>query len=273
MSKNFNNGGRRYNDNGVGSAENQNGRNQGMLIDPSKFVTDSNDIKSFDITTSDAQKFLQANATMIDRAIEKRLGKSEGEINTKVQLMSVNFSGKDKQPFVPFLMMVSGNIIDRRTMDDDIPSILKPDIDNGVHLNSVYYNQLFAPYMYNKDDIKAFNSPSYRRGMHITLPFSTLNELKKYMKPKIEFTNGNREDVNNAQVVVMIDPIRLFNKLVFDRNNPRARYKVFVKNATKIDDLNFTFRVERHINHMDQSGLANIEVLKKFLANGNSGIR
>ena len=127
MSKNYN-GGRR--NNGVGSTGN-NGQYSNMIVDPHEFVTDSNDVKSYEIRTIDVQNYLQKIAKVLDRAIEKKLGKAEGEINTKVQVMSINFSGnKEKQPFVPFMLMVSGNIIDMRDVDPDIPSVLKPDMDN-----------------------------------------------------------------------------------------------------------------------------------------------
>ena len=269
MSKNYN-GGRR--NNGVGSTGN-NGQYSNMIVDPHEFVTDSNDVKSYEIRTIDVQNYLQKIAKVLDRAIEKKLGKAEGEINTKVQVMSINFSGnKEKQPFVPFMLMVSGNIIDMRDVDPDIPSVLKPDMDNGVHLNSVYYNQMFAPYMFSKDDVKSLNSPSYRRAMHINLPFSTLNALKRYMKPKVEFS-GNSDDINNAQVVVLIDPIRVFHKLAFESDNPHLRYYVVVKELKQIDDLNFKYTVERKLKQNNKEGLQNIEALKRFLASGNRGIR
>lgn len=278
MSKNFN-GGRR--DNGVGSAGNNNRgnfNNNGQVptnfVDPRTFINRSTEVEPYTITTTNVQDFLQATASRVDRAIEQKIGAGKGSINTKVSVMSFNMSGKEeKKPFVPFIAMFSGNIIDARDNFANIPSVLKPDIDNGVHLNDVYYKTLIAPFIYNKDDIKAFNSPSMRKQMHIRVNFRVLNTIKKYMKPTIEFTGKDHDNLENATVAVVIDPLRMFKHLTYDKSNPGVRYSVNVKSATEVDAQNYTFDVERIINTHDNSSIGNIEILKQFFAHGNSGIR
>lgn len=278
MSKNFN-GGRR--DNGVGSAGNNNRgnfNNNGHVptnfVDPRTFINRSTEVEPYTITTTNVQDFLQATASRVDRAIEQKIGAAKGSINTKVSVMSFNMSGKEeKKPFVPFIAMFSGNIIDARDNFANIPSVLKPDIDNGVHLNDVYYKTLIAPFIYNKDDIKAFNSASMRKQMHIRVNFRVLNTIKKYMKPTIEFTGKDHDNLENATVAVVIDPLRMFKHLTYDKSNPGVRYSVNVKSATEVDAQNYTFDVERIINTHDNSSIGNIEILKQFFAHGNSGIR
>lgn len=279
MSKNFN-GGRR--DNGVGSAGNNNrgnfNNNNGQVptnfVDPRTFINRSTEVEPYTITTTNVQDFLQATASRVDRAIEQKIGAEKGSINTKVSVMSFNMSGKEeKKPFVPFIAMFSGNIIDARDNFANIPSVLKPDIDNGVHLNDVYYKTLIAPFIYNKDDIKAFNSPSMRKQMHIRVNFRVLNTIKKYMKPTIEFTGKDHDNLENATVAVVIDPLRMFKHLTYDKSNPGVRYSVNVKSATEVDAQNYTFDVERIINTHDNSSIGNIEILKQFFAHGNNGIR
>ena len=278
MSKNFN-GGRR--DNGVGSAGNNNRgnfNNNGHVptnfVDPRTFINRSTEVEPYTITTTNVQDFLQATASRVDRAIEQKIGAAKGSINTKVSVMSFNMSGKEeKKPFVPFIAMFSGNIIDARDNFANIPSVLKPDIDNGVHLNDVYYKTLIAPFIYNKDDIKAFNSASMRKQMHIRVNFRVLNTIKKYMKPTIEFTGKDHDNIENATVAVVIDPLRMFKHLTYDKSNPGVRYSVNVKSATEVDAQNYTFDVERIINTHDNSSIGNIEILKQFFAHGNSGIR
>lgn len=278
MSKNFN-GGRR--DNGVGSAGNNNRgnfNNNGHVptnfVDPRTFINRSTEVEPYTITTTNVQDFLQATASRVDRAIEQKIGVAKGSINTKVSVMSFNMSGKEeKKPFVPFIAMFSGNIIDARDNFANIPSVLKPDIDNGVHLNDVYYKTLIAPFIYNKDDIKAFNSPSMRKQMHIRVNFKVLNTIKKYMKPTIEFTGKDHDNLENATVAVVIDPLRMFKHLTYDKSNPGVRYSVNVKSATEVDAQNYTFDVERIINTHDNSSIGNIEILKQFFAHGNNGIR
>ena len=278
MSKNFN-GGRR--DNGVGSAGNNNRgnfNNNGHVptnfVDPRTFINRSTEVEPYTITTTNVQDFLQATASRVDRAIEQKIGAAKGSINTKVSVMSFNMSGKEeKKPFVPFIAMFSGNIIDARDNFANIPSVLKPDIDNGVHLNDVYYKTLIAPFIYNKDDIKAFNSPSMRKQMHIRVNFRVLNTIKKYMKPTIEFTGKDHDNLENATVAVVIDPLRMFKHLTYDKSNPGVRYSVNVKSATEVDAQNYTFDVERIINTHDNSSIGNIEILKQFFAHGNNGIR
>ena len=278
MSKNFN-GGRR--ENGVGSAGNNNRgnfNNNGHVptnfVDPRTFINRSTEVEPYTITTTNVQDFLQATASRVDRAIEQKIGAAKGSINTKVSVMSFNMSGKEeKKPFVPFIAMFSGNIIDARDNFANIPSVLKPDIDNGVHLNDVYYKTLIAPFIYNKDDIKAFNSPSMRKQMHIRVNFRVLNTIKKYMKPTIEFTGKDHDNIENATVAVVIDPLRMFKHLTYDKSNPGVRYSVNVKSATEVDAQNYTFDVERIINTHDNSSIGNIEILKQFFAHGNNGIR
>ena len=278
MSKNFN-GGRR--ENGVGSAGNNNRgnfNNNGHVptnfVDPRTFINRSTEVEPYTITTTNVQDFLQATASRVDRAIEQKIGATKGSINTKVSVMSFNMSGKEeKKPFVPFIAMFSGNIIDARDNFANIPSVLKPDIDNGVHLNDVYYKTLIAPFIYNKDDIKAFNSPSMRKQMHIRVNFRVLNTIKKYMKPTIEFTGKDHDNIENATVAVVIDPLRMFKHLTYDKSNPGVRYSVNVKSATEVDAQNYTFDVERIINTHDNSSIGNIEILKQFFAHGNNGIR
>lgn len=278
MSKNFN-GGRR--DNGVGSAGNNRGNfnnNNGQVptnfVDPRTFINRSTEVEPYTITTTNVQDFLRATASRVDRAIEQKIGAEKGSINTKVSVMSFNMSGKEeKKPFVPFIAMFSGNIIDARDNFANIPSVLKPDIDNGVHLNDVYYKTLIAPFIYNKDDIKAFNSPSMRKQMHIRVNFRVLNTIKKYMKPTIEFTGKDHDNLENATVAVVIDPLRMFKHLTYDKSNPGVRYSVNVKSATEVDAQNYTFDVERIVNTHDNSSIGNIEILKQFFAHGNNGIR
>lgn len=278
MSKNFN-GGRR--DNGVGSAGNNNRgnfNNNGQVptnfVDPRTFINRSTEVEPYTITTTNVQDFLRATASRVDRAIEQKIGAAKGSINTKVSVMSFNMSGKEeKKPFVPFIAMFSGNIIDARDNFANIPSVLKPDIDNGVHLNDVYYKTLIAPFIYNKDDIKAFNSPSMRKQMHIRVNFRVLNTIKKYMKPTIEFTGKDHDNLENATVAVVIDPLRMFKHLTYDKSNPGVRYSVNVKSATEVDAQNYTFDVERIVNTHDNSSIGNIEILKQFFAHGNNGIR
>ena len=278
MSKNFN-GGRR--DNGVGSAGNNNRgnfNNNGQVptnfVDPRTFINRSTEVEPYTITTTNVQDFLQATASRVDRAIEQKIGAAKGSINTKVSVMSFNMRGKEeKKPFVPFIAMFSGNIIDARDNFANIPSVLKPDIDNGVHLNDVYYKTLIAPFIYNKDDIKAFNSPSMRKQMHIRVNFRVLNTIKKYMKPTIEFTGKDHDNLENATVAVVIDPLRMFKHLTYDKSNPGVRYSVNVKSATEVDAQNYTFDVERIVNTHDNSSIGNIEILKQFFAHGNNGIR
>ena len=278
MSKNFN-GGRR--ENGVGSAGNNNRgnfNNNGHVptnfVDPRTFINRSTEVEPYTITTTNVQDFLQATASRVDRAIEQKIGAEKGSINTKVSVMSFNMSGKEeKKPFVPFIAMFSGNIIDARDNFANIPSVLKPDIDNGVHLNDVYYKTLIAPFIYNKDDIKAFNSASMRKQMHIRVNFRVLNTIKKYMKPTIEFTGKDHDNLENATVAVVIDPLRMFKHLTYDKSNPGVRYSVNVKSATEVDAQNYTFDVERIVNTHDNSSIGNIEILKQFFAHGNNGIR
>ena len=275
MGKHNNNGGRQMN--GIGSANqrnNGNGRNgiQGSMSDGKRFITESRDTKSFDITTQNVQDFFRSEAKRVDAAIKNRLGDKAADFETEVSIMSLNLSSpSEKQPYVPFFMVVSSNIIDSAGSFNNIPKVFRPDIDDGVHINNVYYEMLFRKFMYDKDDIKMFNLASTRKALNISASFKVLNTVKSYMKPKIEFPNGNKEDIANAKVAVMIDPIRVFQVLAYEPNIPR--YRVCVKEAAQIDSTNFYFRVERYIDHKKNSSAENLALLKQFLASGNSGLR
>ena len=275
MGKNFN-GGRQFN-NGVGSTENRNNGNgrpngpTGSLVDTRNFFKESQDVKSLEITTSDIQNFFRAEAKRVDEAIEKHINAPAGSIKTDVSVMSFNLSSNsEKKPYVPFFMVVSANIIDSAGSYQNIPDIFKPDIDDGVHINNVYYDVLFRKFMYNKDDIKCFNSAAWRKAMHIASSYKVINTVKSYMKPKMEFPNGNKDDIDNARIAVFLDPIRVFRTIVYDPKYPR--FTVNIKEANQIDSTNFKFRVERILDHKSSSSAENLAILKEFLAKGNSGL-
>ena len=141
MGKHNNNGGRQMT--GIGSADqrnNGNGRNgiQGSMSDGKRFITESRDTKSSDITTQNVQDFFRSEAKRVDAAIKNRLGDKAADFETEVSIMSLNLSSpSEKQPYVPFFMVVSSNIIDSAGSFNDIPKVFRPDIDDGVHINNV----------------------------------------------------------------------------------------------------------------------------------------
>lgn len=277
MSKHYNNGGRQ-NYSGIGSTDqrrnNDNGRSriQHNMSNGAAFITESRDMKSFDITTQNVEDFFQSEAKRVDDAIKKRLGDAAGDFQTDVSVMSLNLSNpSERQPFVPFFMTLSSNVIDQPQSINEIPTVFRPDIDDGVHINNVYYETLLRRFIYAKDDVKLFTLSSSRKALHIDAKYQVINEIRSFLQPKVEFPNGDSEDIVNAKVAVLIDPIRVFSALVYE---PGLRnYKVCVREASQIDATNFKFRVERYIDHKKNSSSENLALLRQFLLAGNSGLK
>jgi hypothetical protein len=287
MSRQYNGGGRQNgnnNQNGVGSADNNsnnrrdqknNGQNNRPYIpmpDNKKYGKLSQKAQNIEFTTKDVENYFREQAQRVDAAISATVGFEVPE--TKISIMSYDMSNERcPRPFVPFIMAVSTNILDDRKVYKDLPYIFRPSNDNGVHINKTYYDMLFNRFMYGKDDRKLFANPSWRKSMNIQLAFRELNEIRAYLQPKIQFPEGDteHEDFDNAKVVVMLDPLRVFRTMTFDKTRPRDQYSADIKEAYRIDAHNFGFLISRTVEKSKKRG-DNMELLKNFLASGNSGM-
>jgi hypothetical protein len=288
MSRRQYNGGRQngnYNNrNGVGSAGNngQNGQNNNGgngqprytkvgMVDPSAYGTLSKRVVSKDYTTKDVKNYLQDQAARVDKMISTVLGIEVPA--TKIEVMSFNMSSNsEKHPFVPFVMTVTTNVLDNAAEYEELPSVFRPSHDDGVHINDAYYDMIFKKFMYDKDDAKCFSNQSWRKQMNIQANFKVLRDIRGLLQPKLQFPEDDRDNISAAKIIVILDPLRIFKAMMYDANNPREKYRAGIKEARRIDGQNFRFRVEREVIENGNRYGDNIEILKEFLARGNSGM-
>lgn len=264
---------------GIGSAGNNgqnNGQNNGHrpirvgLVDPSKYGSPSKNVVSIDYTTKDVAAYLQEQAARVDKVISDVLGREVPK--TRVEVMSFNLSDNhEEQPFVPFIMTITTNILDNAVEYEELPSIFRPSHNDGVHINNAYYDMLFKKFMYDKDDEKCFGNPSWRKKMNIRMSYNDFKRVREILRPRLEFPENEKDDMDAARVIVFLDPLRVFKSMMYDTNKPRERYRAKIKEAHRIDSQNFWFRVERVVDKDKKYG-DNINIIKEFLAKGNSGM-
>ena len=292
MGRNFNgrqNNNPNRNGSGVGSA-NGNGRTQNggdsfqrHLVNGSDFFTVSKNHQTVEFTTKQIEAFFQEQARRIDSAVFDRatkIAQNNGmdtnaieKPDTRISIISINLSGdREERPYVPFFMATTANILDINEGYDEMPEVFKSNLDDGVHINGAYYDYLFRPFMYGKDFRKYWNSTQWRREMHITQKYHTLNEMRGYLLPKVEKPDKDRDNRENWRIGVIIDPIQVFHKILVDRQNPRQEFRVIVKESRKLDKTNYWFRVDKELNTKRHDMTDSIGLLKEFLSKGNSGL-
>jgi hypothetical protein len=264
---NGNNGGDRRN---VYNGQNLNIQNVGM-IDPSAYGSDSTDIKNRVFTTRDIKNYFQDQASRVDKAISDVLGYEIPK--TKVEVMSFSLStSNEKHPFVPFVMTVTSNILENAETYEELPSVFRPSKDDGVKINKIYYDLLLQKFIYDKEERSFFANGSWRKSMHIQADYKTLTGIRQLLTPKLEYPDNDTENIKDAKIMVLLDPLKVFKVITYDRTHPRERYTTHIKDVSRIDGQNFKYETVRIVNKDKDKYGNNVSMLKDFLARGNTGM-
>lgn len=181
-----------------------------------KVSIDRNDAK-LTITTKDCEKFLQDNFDRVTKEIRNKGLKDEQ--NVKIHLSSLKFN--KNSGFIPFMIIMSKDVIQKSETLDNVSSIFKEDEDaRSCALKKPYWFQL-CKYAFDNNDIGYFRSTSWRRDYRMTS--QSVNELTKLCKPI------RRQNKDEDLVVMIIDPIRVMHDMLTDQGNQYQRFNVEIK--------------------------------------------
>ena len=180
------------------------------------------------VNTNDVKSYLQDRVDRICNAIRANGGEN---LNVKVTLTSEKY-GKS---YVPFLLALPPQVEDGESSNSNIPEALKPnDDDDEVRLKKPFY-QLFANYC---NDRKALATTMVTK--NLGLYQGSRRAIQELMKPKkIKFGD-------TYYIVFILDPMRLFEDYLRDRNNPKESFRAEVISTQKInDDGIFEYNVKK----------------------------
>lgn len=213
----------------------------------------------FKCTTLDVEAYLQKK---IDVAVELAKEKNPDLSDIDIRLTTTTLFGKD---FLPFLLMlptsalidyerkrkkkVEGELSIFNQQDDARRSTLRPEIFNAI-----------KPFKYTNEDKEFFrgNNNRYVKYDHRKVP-----SLISFMDPKtIGLGRGKNK---RSQVVVLIDPVRIFFDMVKDVDYPDDNFDIEISmKATKrlksgiyeykfIRDADFNRKKNKKHNRSNQS--------------------
>lgn len=189
----------------------------------------------FNITTTDAEEFLQGKIDQMIAAINKNGGHQD---DVKIML----FSSKCSRKFVPFMILLPTLVLkgkDKKKRDSSELTIFNPEnTEKQAILKNEFY-VLLQCFMYDKNDEKSFFSNTARSSLGITL--KTSHTLKANRIPKVQKLNKG----NTEYVTCLIDPIRLFHDMLTDVNDRDTKFDVEVGDVEAIKNGNFKYEVYR----------------------------
>ena len=222
----------------------------------------SNQDMSFMIETAEVKKFLQKRFTRVDNALKQKGLIQEGE-EIEIDLISL----EPEKTFIPFALILPIDVLDKPKKSNR-PSVFNVQHSDGVWIKEWYY-ELFSSFLFDKNDAQAFRTNVWRNA-HGIRSYKTTNMLHRYATPKILGDRDGEydaydEDDNGAKVVVIIDPVRIFHKMLEDTNNMHQKFYVTIKEPKKIDSVNYLYPVQRTVlkKKGSRDGLEN--KIKKYL--------
>lgn len=230
-----------------------NNRNNTRPVKPTRGgIEPSKDKEIYPITTDMARNYLQNKFSLICQGCRER-GVHIDDINI------ILYSQKIGKTFIPFLLILPEEVLERGKNDENIPWCFRTDTeDAGVRLFQPFF-ELLKPYTYSKEDRNAFfHSRDWKQARQIE--GRKRNALLKYATPKIEILGDA-----GRKVVVLIDPIRLFHDMLSKETDRRA-FEIWIKHWNEIDSSKYEFFVERVVNKKQFNNRDEIyaEMLKKI---------
>lgn len=207
----------------------------------------------YDITTENVKKYLDSKFEFINKGLKNKNVPNVNDIDVNIRTLKI---GKN---FLPFIVVLPDDVLDRASFDPNTPSVFRPeDDDDAVRLKPYYYHFL-ANYMYSKEDIGYFGSSSWRRAAG-NPPAGNIRVLKKYARPAIETvpeSNGQK----TTMVLVILDPIKIFHEMLIDNNNPKQRFTTFVTEMQSVGEGSYNFTVSREVIKKNKNDGKQIEDL------------
>lgn len=193
------------------------------------------EVLGFKITTLMAQDFIQ---NKVDAVINMMRSSGEQIEDVEINLCTMNFSKKFK-PFVVTLPPNCRKSKGKKNNNDRELEMFNPtDNSKPIDLKNPFY-QVFAPYIYTKDEENGFFSNTFRANLKITL--SDAHELKHFRLPRA--LDG--ENSQNSPIAFILNPLAVFHDMLIDQANPNEKFAVDVIYTNDIEDGLCNYAIER----------------------------
>lgn len=212
----------------------------------------------FTITTAQCEEYLQKKVDILcnrDKSLPN---------NVDLRLYTTSVGRK----FVPFVVVLPMSVlVDDDKTDKDIDPIFSSNESGGVqHLQKPFMN-LFKSYVYDKNDIRAFNSNEWRRARDVSR--NAAEQIKRMAIPRISSVKGGSGRV--PYVTFLIDPIRLFHDMLIIPDDNKD-FLVDIPRWQKIKTGEYKYFVERCVKkgrRRNEPGFA--EELNQIMRGGRRG--
>lgn len=206
-------------------------------------LTPSSDVQYYDITTSNAEKFL---ADQI-RRLEDELRKVK-QVNVppaKIRLMTFELGAN----FYPYLISMSDNVLMHKA-NSNTPAIFQPDADDdGVPLKQLYW-EFLKNFRYDKYDRADFRDSRWRRDVKIH-NMKSFNILMRFANPCIQKFDSRNGTIKN--VVMLIDPLKLWKYMLNNPDVPNENFAVYPEAKTHLNGQNYSFKIRREVTDKGMS--------------------
>jgi hypothetical protein len=192
---------------------------------------------SISLSTSDCEAYLKNKLKDI---VEKK----GGHLTDQEQVYSIPL-GRDFIPLVVVLPTKYAKDYNRKQKQYFNPLFDTKDNDNSCTLHDEIY-QMFAPYVYTKNDAESFKSTAVRNNMGASSKSYAF--IKNMRVPRIRKAN------KNDYIMFVIDPIRLFYDMLTAKTlNPQLKgfnnFRVTVDNHKKKAQGVYSYNIIRTVNN------------------------
>lgn len=193
----------------------------------------------YEITTTMVEDYLQKK---LDVVMSKAAGRENNEKGDYIRLRV--YTTEASRDFLPFMVILPMEAMkDTGAQTNEIPDIFNMNSNSGTVCLRPEIFRFFSPYVYSKEDEKAFFSDEWRHRTHVARGVPAL--LKKMRSPRIMKLDGGREEF----IGFMIDPIRVFFDMLFSVDGSSTKQKpefyIEISSWKKIRTGEYNYLVKR----------------------------
>ena len=209
----------------------------------------SSDVQYFDITTSYAERFLGDQIRRLEDEMRNTLRKKDPNAvvqPAKIRLLTFELGAN----FYPYLISMSDSVLMHKD-SGNTPAIFQPQADDeGVPVKQLYW-EFLKNFRFDKYDRADFRDSRWRREVKIH-NMKSFNVLTRFSNPSIQkFDNRNGGSIKN--VVMLIDPLKLWKYMLSDPSSPNENFAVYPEAKTHLNGQNYSFKIRRESSNMGMS--------------------
>lgn len=204
---------------------------------------------TFNLTTDDAYKFLSDQLSVLLETLRAKKKYNLPDNASEFKMISFDAVRLDDQRkkesgknYTPFVVMLPTSLTEnaakkgKNSQDDDkVNEVYKVNENDGTQKLLYEVFQWIKMYMYTEEDKEAFRSPRYRSELGISGKMA--ETLVSYCKP-VNYNIGKDDNGNRGVrfIALLIDPMRVFHKMLVNKTNPNEQFKLKIKYVEKIRD-------------------------------------